>query len=156
MKNTFFLFAIILLLAACSKDKKVTPPIITPLDVTGQWSLYSSDDTFFTTGIVTANQYPCITNNIITFKSDSTYSSQYTGTDICYITPTHGGNGSAAIGEPGQPVKTGTWRRNGNDIYIGTDHYVASKVNSSLVLNATGSFTLNGTTYTITSVFHKK
>ena len=99
MKNTFFLFAIILLLAACSKDKKTTPAVKL-LDVTGSWSTYSQDDTFFTLGNVTADQFPCIADNVITFNPDSSYTSKYIGANVCWITPQHGGNGSISFGDP--------------------------------------------------------
>jgi len=155
MKNTFFLFAIILLLAACSKDKKTTPAVKL-LDVTGSWSTYSQDDTFFTLGNVTADQFPCIADNVITFNPDSSYTSKYIGANVCWITPQHGGNGSISFGDPANAAQTGAWRRNGNDIYIGKEHYVVSNVNNKLVLNYNTSLLINGTTYTVTAVFYKK
>jgi len=154
MKKTFLALAIIFSFAACKKDNKQPSTVIQPLNATGSWALYSNDDTFFTVGKVTADQYPCIANNILTFKSDSTYSSNYTGTSICYVSAVRG-NGSTTLGMPGQPPQTGTWRRNGNDIYIGTEHYVISNPNGKLTLNLNSSFTVNGVSYSIAAIFYQ-
>ena len=151
MKKILFILAIVTLFISCKKDKPAQP---TPLDATGAWNLYSSVSTFFTIGTVTADTYPCMKSNVLIFKSDSTYSAAFTGTGPCYVTPTQG-VGAVTIGSPAQQPTAGTWRRNGNDIYIKTDHYVITNVNNQLILTATFNFTVSGTSYTTTEVFHK-
>lgn len=152
MKKIIFILAISGLFISCKKDKST--PSIKPLDATGTWTLYSSVSTFFTIGTVTADTYPCMKSNELTFKSDSSYTAGYTGINPCYVTPTQN-VGAVIIGSPANPSTTGTWHRNGNDIFIKTDHYVITNVNNQLILTATFNFTVSGTSYTTTEVFHK-
>jgi hypothetical protein len=147
MRRTLFILAITLLLViACKKDNAVNPSI----EIIGSWSTYSYDDTFFSLSNVTADQYPCIADNTLTFKSDSTFTQTYSGGSVCNI------GSSVTFGVPGQAPLTGTWHQEGNDVYCGPDHYVMSSKNGKLILTSNIVFIYNGTSYTETAVLHKK
>ena len=158
MKKIFLAIAVIFLFATCKKDSSssTTTPPVTLLDATGSWSLYSNNNTYFTSGLVTVADYPCIGDNILTLKADSTYSSSYTGADTCYVTASHAIGSAVTMGTPGVAPVTGTWHRNGNNIYIGALEYGIAKVNGALILNLNYSLTINGVGYTVTAVYNKK
>ena len=158
MKKIFLAIAVVLLFATCKKDSSstsTTPPV-TPLNATGTWALASDDNTFFSVGRVSAAQYPCISGNVLILKSDSTYSSSYTGTDTCYVSASHAIGSDVIIGIPGTAAETGTWHRNGNDIYIGSHQYAIAELNGSLVLNLNYTFTINSTNFGVTAVYTKQ
>jgi hypothetical protein len=129
----------ILLFTTCKKgnNTKPSPPL---LDVVGKWSLYSWQQT----GInANAAQFPCLADNILQINADNTTNASYIGTDTCFtVRPTGPLSTWTAIGIPGQAANASTWRRNGNNVYIGSQHYVLSNSGNQLYLTATD--TING------------
>ena len=154
MKKLKSLFVAGLLITACSKNTvKPSATVIAPIDVTGSWSIYSTTENNNPT--ITADQYPCLAENVITFKSDSTWSAAYSGTDVCYTSPK--GVGASTEGTPGAAPNTGTWHRNGNNIMLGAGSTsVVTNVNGKLTLTETDIFTLHGSTNIYISVLNKK
>jgi len=153
MKKYLFLICVTILLFGCKKDKSVTP---TPpqLDVVGTWSLYSWQQTNLD---ATVTKYPCLSENILKINSDNTTAENYTGKDTCYIVrPTGPLTSWTAIGIPGQAVVSNTWRRNGNDIYIGSEHSVISNSNGTLFLTTTDTITSGVTSPLILKVVDVK
>jgi hypothetical protein len=108
---------VLLLFAACKKDKKAAPAIYS---VSGDTFTLASYQTNFGIGVnATVNQYPCMAYNTLIFYRDSTSSSNYYGLDSCFITPTHlQAAGAQVYGLPGTLPLASTWSQKGNNIYV--------------------------------------
>ena len=142
MKRLLPLIALSLLFIKCKSGNTVTP-IAPQLDVVGTWSLYSCQ----LPGInATDAQYPCLADNVLKVNTDNTASITYNGTSTCYVSPPNVLNESSFIGVPGQAAINSTWRRSGNDIYIGANHFVISSLDNHLYLSYTDTLTAGYTT----------
>jgi hypothetical protein len=154
MKKAIFLFAIVLVFTTCKKAKNIAP--VSLLDVTGKWALYSWNDNAYTNINATADDYPCMSENVLTINSDQTTLTNYIGTDTCYVTHdlktgVTGLRGSA-IGLPGQASSSNTWHRNGNDIYVGNQLYRVTSENGKFMLTWRDTVVINGQQYFTTTV----
>jgi hypothetical protein len=157
MPKNLFLLLIIILFTTCKKDKQITP---VTYDVTGKWTLYSYQTQIFGGLDVTADQYPCIAENVLTLNADFTSGLAYTGSDPCYVTPL--GRLGTTIGTPGQPITASTWSLSGNTLYFvfpttkGSDHGVIASVAGKLHLTTVDTIVYNSNRYTVTSVAIKQ
>ncbi|HTE02291.1 MAG TPA: hypothetical protein VK668_23540 [Mucilaginibacter sp.] len=156
MKKPLLLFAIAAMLFSCKKESKQTPIY----DVSGKWGLYSWKANIPYDIDVNANEYPCMSENELVFNTDQTTLSSYIGHDTCYVThnliDTHGGLRGTAIGVPGEASIPATWFRKGNDIYIGPEHGVITKVGDKLLLTIYDTLFYNGNKLFVTTVNIKK
>ncbi len=109
------LLLIVLTLVNCKKEKK---PDTVNANIVGKWTLYQFQTNAFAAINVTAGQYPCLKSNIITFNADNTEVYNYTGTDTCFVLPTHTLYNSVYVGYPTEPSNTSTWSSNGNNVYL--------------------------------------
>src|ERR1700744_5434403 len=92
MKKIMFYLFVMILINNCKKENAVTQPI----DITGNWSLGSS---IFQNGVtVTATQYPCLSNNVLTINANGTALTKYASMSSCSI-PT--ASGTITVGMPG-------------------------------------------------------
>ncbi|HEY8782036.1 MAG TPA: hypothetical protein VIM16_10500 [Mucilaginibacter sp.] len=124
MEKYFVLIFISIVFITCKKAK-------TELDVIGKWSLYSWQQGSSTGLIANATQFPCLSNNLLQINTNYTASTNYIGTDTCYVR---------------QNAISSTWSRSGNDIYIGGEHLKISSSNRKLYLTTTSTITQGGTT----------
>jgi hypothetical protein len=148
---------LLLALAGCKKDKKPAPVIYS---VSGYTFTLSSYQTNFGIGVnATVNQYPCMAYNTLTFYRDSTSSSNYSGLDSCFITPTHLQSAGAQVyGIAGTFPLASTWSQKGNNIYVlyqGNSKPasgVVSSVNGKLQIAFKDTVPSGGKAYFINSV----
>jgi len=148
---------VLLLFAACKKDKKPAPVIYS---VSGYVFTLSSYQTNYGIGVnASVNQYPCMAYNTLTFYRDSTSSSSYDGLDSCFITPTRLQSAGAHVyGLPGTLPLPSTWSQKGNNVYVlypGNSKPVpgiVSNVNGSLQINFKDTVQSGGKTYYINSL----
>jgi hypothetical protein len=148
---------ILLLFAACKKDKKPVPVIYS---VSGYTFTLSSYQTNYGIGVnASVNQYPCMAYNTLTFYRDSTSSSSYYGLDSCFITPTHLQSAGAQVyGLPGTLPLSSTWSQKGNNVYVlypGNPKSVpgvVSNINGSLQILFKDTVQSDGKTYYINSL----
>ena len=153
MKRLLPLIALSLLFIKCKTGNTVTP-IAPQLDVVGTWSLYSWQQPDIN---ATDAQYPCLADNVLKVNADNTASITYNGTSTCYVSPPNTPlNESSSIGVPGQAAINSTWRRSGNDIYIGANHYIISTLDNQLYLSYTDTLTAGYTTPQILKVLDIK
>lgn len=156
MKKILLLSAIVLTFTTCKKDKKIAP--VTLFDATGTWSLYSWKGDGLD---VTADEYPCMSENVLILNTNLSANGSFIGNDTCYVTHNLntnvlGGLRGPAIGVPGQEPYTNVWHRTGNDIYIGWQRYAITKVNDKLYLTLNDTSVINGVKYITTTVQVKK
>jgi len=127
-KYLLFCLLAVLLLANCKKDAKTNNTAT--LNVTGTWTLYSWKSDVGAILDVTANQYPCIAENVLVLNANGTTNLTYTGSDSCYVTAIHHGSGVTTIGIPGQAAVASTWRLDGNNLYLPNNNGAPSVVTS--------------------------
>ena len=154
MKLKLLPFALLLLFAACKKEKK---PVI--YSVIGTWTLAAYQTNFGIGVNANSTQYPCMAYNTLTFYRDSTSASGYDGFDTCFVTPTHSFLAGAQVyGIPGTFPLPSTWHQNGNNVYVlypGNNKAtpgVVSSVNGHLQIDFRDTVASNGKTYYIHSV----
>ncbi|MDB5154864.1 MAG: hypothetical protein JWR54_3615 [Mucilaginibacter sp.] len=157
MKKILFLAAIVLFFITCKKNKTVAPVI----DATGTWTLYSwKSDIPLSNLYVTADQYPCMSDNVLIFNKNHAYTSNYMGKDTCYVTHDFnnfpGGLKGTALGISGQPEISGSWHQDGNILYFGSYHGVMSNANGKTALTLNDSISYNGNKYFASTVDIKK
>jgi hypothetical protein len=149
-KNLLFCLLAVLLLTTCKKDAKTNTGAT--LDVTGTWTLYSWKSNLGSPLDVTANEYPCIADNVLTLNANGTTKLIYTGSDSCYVTAIHHGSGVTTIGIPGQAAVTSTWRQDGNNVYLPDNSGnpgVVTNVNGKLYMTTTVTETGGGVITTV-------
>jgi hypothetical protein len=115
MKNKFLLFFSLLLLVACKKNK-ISNPADQTFDAVGTWSMYSTGSGPYTK---TADSYPCLANNKLTFNADSSYLAFYAAADTCYLEHTQ--TSSYIVGEAGDSTK-GSYQVIGHTIHLKTQY----------------------------------
>jgi hypothetical protein len=156
-KNLFLWSLLFVLFAGCKKDEM-------PLtyNVIGTWTLYSATNQFPVVQDIELAQYPCIANNVLTIKGDSTSVSNYVGTSPCNVTPPNA-DYIEDLGVPGQAAIPSTWIISGNIVkftYPSENNYayqgIVSSVNGKLYLTVKDNFTYNSQAYTTTSVYLKE
>jgi hypothetical protein len=148
MKKIIFLVAVALLFITCKKEQKL-PRVI---DATGTWTLYSWKETPAGSLDVNADQFPCISNNVLTFNKDQTFTRNYVGKDTCFVASSP----ITWMGMPGQASLTGSWHQDGNTVYWYSSHGTISTSNGKTFLTSIDTVNGAGNRYTITTVDIKK
>lgn len=154
MKKIVLYLFVMALIASCKKENAATQQI----DITGSWSLGSA---VFQNGVtVTATQYPCLSNNVLTIDANGTAITKYTSVDGCSI-PT--ASGTITVGMPGDS-SVSSWSRNANNIHLkqttlnGIVNSYGTVVNAGSILQLTLTDTIpvsRGTPIINTSVYIK-
>ena len=141
---------VLLLFTTCKKETKTNTT--TTLDVVGKWNLYSWNGNVPSNLNVTADQYPCIAENVLTLNANGTTNLSYTGLDSCYVTAIHHGSGLATLGVPGQASTASTWTLDGDKLYLPGNNgspSIITNVNGKLHMTTTVTETGGGVITTV-------
>jgi hypothetical protein len=94
-----------------------------------------------------------MSENVLTLKKDMTYTTGFTGSDTCYVSPkiTDGPPLRASMGIPGQSLNIGNWHQDGNVVYFGSLVGISDS-NGKILLTSIDTVNYYGSTYVITTV----